>query len=86
VTSPRHKIAGLAFLAAASATLASGCQSPSSGPNRYQLIGVDSKTDMQTGLRTEVKHWRHEDGRVTDSSKITFNPQGGRSPRGTKSH
>jgi hypothetical protein len=75
-----------AALAIVAAALIAGCASPASGPNGYTLVGVESSTNSQTGVRKEIKHWRHDDGTETTSSKTVFNPQGGRPPRGTKPH
>jgi hypothetical protein len=75
-----------AALAIGAAALLVGCASHASGPNGYKLVRVESSTNSQTGVRKEIKHWRHADGTETTSSKTVFNPQAGRPPRGTKSH
>ena len=87
VSSQSKGFAALApvLLVAAAASLA-GCQSPSSGGDSYQMTGSETVMDTSTGMRKQIKHWQYADGTVTKSTKVVFNPQAGRPPRGTKGH
>ena len=73
-------------LVLASAASLAACQSPSTGADSYRQTDTETVTDVSSGMRKQVKHWQYEDGTVTQSTKVVFNPQAGRSPRGTKAH
>ena len=75
-----------AALILTSAASLAACQGPSTPHDSYKLTKVESVTDVNSGIRRETKHWQYENGIETKSTRMTFNPQAGRSPRGTKGH
>jgi hypothetical protein len=48
------------------------------------MTGTKTVTALSSGFRKQIKQWRYEDGTTTQSAKVAFDPQAGRSPRGTK--
>ncbi len=67
-------LAGILVLAGAAAL--AGCQTAPGGGG-YELIGTETVTDPQSGVRKQIRHWRHANGNVTQSTKVVYNPQRG---------
>lgn len=70
------------ILVLVSATLLASCQARTE--DSYQMTGTKTVTALSSGFRKQIKQWRYEDGTTTQSAKVAFDPQAGRSPRGTK--